>query len=658
MISCTAAVPLSAAPCERDVMIYGATAGGAIAAIAASQEGMSVVLVEPGRHVGGMISGGLGRTDHGRKAVVGGLSREFFRRVGAHYGEPITWYFEPHVAESVLRDWLKSAGVEVHFGRRIESVETADRRITSVRMTDGSTYLARVFVDAGYEGDLMARAGVSYTWGREGQDQYGESLAGVREKTPKHQFDVPISPYDENGDLLPGVYGGDPGRPGEADRKVQAYNFRLCISRRQDNQVPFPRPPEYDPKRYELLKRYLAKKGKELQLGDILSILPLPNDKADVNNNGPVSTDHIGGNWDYPEGSYDRRREIWEDHVHYQQGLFYFIANDPSVPHHIQDELHEWGLAKDEFVDNDHWPHQLYVREARRMVGAFVMTQRDLQTERTKRDSIGMGSYNSDSHNVQRIPTPDGYVMNEGDMQVPVQPYEIAYRALTPRSDECTNLLVVGTLSASHVAYSSIRMEPVYMIVGHAAGIAAADSVKRDVPVQNIDVDRLQDRLRRQAQVLSLDDCEIPHVSSKELPGIVVDNLQAEVRGEWTGSTANGPWIDHGYLHDGNIDKEKKSVRFVANLPKSGEYELRIAYSSGANRATNVRVRFMTADGERTILLNQRTPPETPPFHSLGTYRFSAGPSNWLEVDAAASNGYIVADAVQWRPVIATTDKQ
>lgn len=507
-IACLFATYGIAAEVKRyDLVVYGGTAGGVITAITAAQEGMSVVLIEPGKHVGGMVTGGLGATDSGNKGVIGGASREFFRRLGKHYGEPIAWYFEPHVAERVFTDWLKVAGVKVVFGQRLDlgSVKLKDGYITQIKMEGGATFVAKVFVDCTYEGDLMARAGVSYTIGREGMEQYGESLAGRREKCEHHQFKEKVSPFDEAGKLLPCVYGGEPGSIGQADKKVQAYNFRMCLCNRKDNQVPFPKPADYDPRRYELLKRYL-RASPDLTLDKIAYIKMMPNDKTDLNNRDAFSTDHIGGSWEYPDADYKRRQEIWADHVSYVQGFFWYLANEPSVPKRIQNELNKWGLAKDEFVDNGNWPYQLYIREGRRMVGHYVMRQADLQTDRTKPDSIGMGSYNSDSHHVQRIPTADGGVINEGDMQVPVKPYEIAYRAIVPKPQQCANMLVPVCFSASHVVYSSMRMEPQYMILGQAAGLAASYAAGRNVPVSKVDVPWLQKRLRDGKAVLHIGD--------------------------------------------------------------------------------------------------------------------------------------------------------
>lgn len=636
-----------------DVVVYGATASGTMAAISAANEGTSVVLLEPRQHVGGMVSGGLGATDFGNKSVIGGMSREFFIRVGRHYGEPISWYFEPHVAERVFRDWLAEAKVPVLFDHRLAAVEKAGNRVRRIRMENGAVFAARVFIDCTYEGDLMARAGVSYTVGREGMDQYGESLAGRREKCEYHQFKVAVSPYDENGRLLPCVYGGDPGRVGQADHKVQAYNFRICMCNRKDNQVPFPKPANYDPHRYELLKRYLQA-APDLTLDQIINIKMMPNGKTDVNNNGAFSTDHIGASWDYPDADYKRRQEIWDDHVSYVQGFLYFVANDPSVPKRIQDELNKWGLARDEFVDTGHWPHQLYIREARRMMGEYVMTQADLQTDRTKPDSIGMGSYNSDSHHVQRIPTPDGAVINEGDMQVPVRPYEISYRALVPRQTECENLLVPVCFSASHVAYSSMRMEPQYMIMGHAAGLAAAWAVRNDAAVGKVDVGWLQKRLREQKQVLSMAEAVGEGLDPRSLPGVVVDNVSAQVRGDWASSAWLTPFVGSEYFHDDDRHKGECAVRFVPSLPSAGVYELRIAYTAAPNRATNVPVIVHSADGDRLITINQQKAPATPPFVTLGRFRFKAGSEGYVEIRNDATRGHVIADAVQWLP--ATVD--
>jgi hypothetical protein len=352
----------------------------------------------------------------------------------------------------------------------------------------------------------MAQAGVSYTWGRESSAEYNESLAGVRDRTPLHQFLVPISAYDSNHHLLPEISSEPKGETGSADKKVQSYNFRMILSDDPANRVAFPKPPNYDPHRYELLARLLEANAKKLgrspMLREVSLIARIPNHKADFNNNGPFSTDYIGKSWEYPNGSYAKRKQIWQDHVDYTKGFFYFLAHDPRVPKALQEETNRWGLAKDEYVDNQNWPNQLYIREGRRMVSDFVMTQKDLQTELTKPDPIGMGSYNSDSHNVQRIVNAEGNVENEGDMQVAVKPYQIPYRVIVPKRSQTTNLLVPVCFSASHVAYSSVRMEPQYMILGQAAGVAAAMAIHDNKAVQDIDSSRLTHRLVEQGTVI------------------------------------------------------------------------------------------------------------------------------------------------------------
>lgn len=491
-----------------DVVVYGGTAGGVIAAVAAASEGARVALLESGRHLGGMVSGGLGWTDYGKKEVIGGYSLEFFERVGKRYGKPIEWHFEPHVAEEVFREMVREAGVNVFYSHRLREqagVRKTGARVSAITLVNGVSFKGKIFVDASYEGDLMKQAGVSYTWGREGSAQYGESLAGVREHTPKHQFTVRVSPFDESGRLLPEIYSGTKGETGTADRKVQAYNFRLCMTNVRDNLVPFPAPANYDPRRYALLARMLqamTEAGQTVRMNQLMSPDPLPNGKTDTNNNGAFSTDFIGGSWRYPEANYRERERIWQEHQDYIAGFLYFLAHDKQVPSALQQEINQWGLAKDEFVDNGHWPHQLYIREARRMVGDFVMTQKDIQVELTKPDVIGMGSYNSDSHNVQRVATTDGSVENEGDMQVPVKPYQIPYRVMLPKRKEATNLLVPVCFSASHVAYSTLRMEPQYMILGQAAGLAATMAMKRHVSVQDVDTRALTARLRTQKVVM------------------------------------------------------------------------------------------------------------------------------------------------------------
>jgi hypothetical protein len=539
LIVAAALVPLAGAEQDFDLVVYGGTAGGAATAVAGARHGLRVALLEPGRHIGGMVSGGLSGTDVGRREVIGGLALEFYWLAGRHYGlhrhlQEIAWMPEPKVAEAIFRRMLSDAKVtllEQHRLREKDGVVKQGNRVVEIITGNDSRFRAKVFADASYEGDLMAQAKVSYTYGREGVAQYGESLAGVRAHTENHQFAVDISAYDENGRLLPEISAEPRGEPGSADKRIQAYNFRVIATTAPENRVPWPKPVGYDPKRYELLARYLAAMtkymGRPLTMNEVGLIRLIPNGKADLNNRGGFSTDYIGGNYGYPEGSYAERERIWKDHVDYQQGFYYFLANDPRVPKSLQDEVREWGLAKDEFADTANWPNQLYVREGRRMVGDFVATQKDLQTDRTKPDVIGMGSYNSDSHNVQRHVAEGGIVLNEGNVEVPVQPYQIPYRVLLPKKSEAENLLVPVCFSASHVAYSSLRMEPQYMILGHAAGVAAALAAKSGAAVQDISLAELQKRLISEGAVFEYG----PEFQAKALAAIRQRSQPARPRG-------------------------------------------------------------------------------------------------------------------------------
>ena len=509
-----AALAAPAAVRDFDVVVYGGTAGGVIAAVAAAREGLKTALLEPGGHLGGMVSGGLGWTDYGRKEVIGGYALEFYYRVGRHYqmplyGQDLAWVHEPHVAEDIFRSMVNEAGVALFEHQRLrekDGVRKEGARVAGIATESGDQFTAKVFIDSSYEGDLMAQAGVTYTFGREGATQYNESLAGVRDRTPYHQFLVDVPARDDAGNLLPEISSRRLPPPGTADKAVQSYNYRMCFTDVAANRVPFAKPAGYGSARYQLLARLIRARmqaeGRAPELSSLLKIDRIENGKADVNNNGAFSTDYLGGSWSYPDASYAERARIWRAHKDYQAGLFYFLANDPQVPAPLHQEMNRWGLCKDEFTDTDNWPNQLYIREARRMVGEYVMSQKDLQTERAKPDAIGMGSYNSDSHNVERIVGPDGNVLNEGDMQVGVQPYQIPYRVMLPKQAEVVNLLVPVAFSASHVAYSSIRMEPQYMILGQAAGVAARLAIESGKPVQAIDVAALIATLRKQGAVL------------------------------------------------------------------------------------------------------------------------------------------------------------
>lgn len=519
---------------EADVVVYGGTSSAVIAAVQVARMGKTVMLISPDKHLGGMTSGGLGYTDVGNKEVVGGLAREFYHRIWSYYKDPESWrwqmqsefgnkgqgtaamddeagtmwLFEPHVAEAVFEGMIRENNIPVYreiFLDRKNGVNKTGNRIQTITTLSGKTFKGKVFIDATYEGDLMAAAGVSYTVGREANDVYGEQWNGVQYGVfhHGHYFKTDISPYktpeDPASGLLPCISGDSIGKNGTGDSKIQAYCFRMCLTDNTDNRKPFPKPADYDPGQYELLARVLESGWNEV----FQKFDAIPNAKTDTNNHGPFSTDNIGMNYDYPEASYERRRKIILEHEAYQKGLMYFLANDQVVPEKIRKEMNRWGLAKDEFMDNGNWPHQIYVREARRMIGGYVMTENDILGHREVPEPIGMGSYTMDSHNVQRIVTPEGFVQNEGDIGIhPHEPYTIAYGALTPKKKECSNLLVPVCLSSSHIAYGSIRMEPVFMILGQSAGTAAVQAVDDNCDVQDIRYDILQKQLSDDGQRL------------------------------------------------------------------------------------------------------------------------------------------------------------
>ncbi len=528
ILSVSTTISLAADITTVDVVIYGNTAAAVAAAVQVKRMGKSVVIVGPDKHLGGLSSGGLGWTDSGNKEVIGGVSREFYQRVKKYYDEPETWRwqkpetypryrpqddaqwtFEPHVAEQVFEDLVREYKIPVHRDQWLDrkpgkGVEMKGGRIESITMMSGQIFRGKMFIDATYEGDLMAAAGVSFVTGRESNQQYGETLNGVQARNALiHQFTHPISAYKVPGDpssgMLPRISPDPPGEEGAGDQKIQAYNFRMCLTRVPENRVPFPKPAGYDASQYELLLRDL-KAGSRHIYGKFDM---LPNGKTDTNNHGSFSTDNIGMNYDYPEASYERRREIIKEHETYQQGYCFFLANDPRVPEDVRAWYGQWGLAKDEFVDSGHWPHQIYVREARRMVGDLVVNENHLKGTIPPKRPIGMGSYNMDSHHVQRYVDTDGFVRNEGDVQVnPGGPYPIDYGAIIPRKAECENLLVVCAVSSSHIAYGSIRMEPVFMVLGQSAATAAAIASDAQVAVQDIEFARLRKRLREDGQVL------------------------------------------------------------------------------------------------------------------------------------------------------------
>ena len=520
---------------QADIIIYGGTSAAVISAVEAVQSRKSVIIVSPDKHLGGLTSGGLGFTDSGNTNSIGGLSREFYHRVWLHYndssawkwqkhseygntgqgtvamdGESKTmWIFEPHVAEKIFEDLVNENNIRVYRDEwldRESGVEVIDNKIVSMTTLSGKKFRGKIFIDATYEGDLMAAAGVSYTVGREPCSQYNEEWNGVQAGVYHHghYFKTPIDPYVTPGDpssgLLPYI-SDEPVEPNcTGDNKIQAYCFRLCMSNHPENRVPFEKPEGYDPADYELLARVFESGWNEwFAKYDII-----PNRKTDTNNHGPFSSDHIGMNYDYPEASYARRREIIEDHTKYQKGLLYFVSTDERVPEEVRNKMQEWGLAKDEFTDNDNWPYQLYIRESRRMIGSYVTTENEVLGKIDVPDPVGMGSYTLDSHNVQRYVTAERDVQNEGDVGVkPKKPYRIAYGSIIPRKGECENLLVPVCLSSSHIAFGSIRMEPVFMILGQSAAAAAVIAIDNKINVQDVPYRQLEQVLLSKSQILN-----------------------------------------------------------------------------------------------------------------------------------------------------------
>jgi hypothetical protein len=499
---------------EADICIYGGTSAGVSAAVAARRKGKRVALLEFGEHVGGLSSGGLGATDIGNKAAIGGISRDFYKRLGKHYGHEEMWTFEPGVAEQTFLTMLKEAGVSAEFNKHLVKVHkngTQGGGITAIEMEDGSVYKAKMFIDATYEGDLLAMAGVSYHVGREANAVYKETLNGVHFGHPNHNFKAFIDPYVEEGNprsgLLPLVQDEKPGVQGDGDKCIQAYNFRMCLSLEPSNRKPFPKPANYDAKRYELLRRYIN----AWQFDSMRLSIAMPNGKSDTNNYGAIASDHIGANYRWPEAGYEEREAIFQDHVSYTAGLFYFLQNDARLPKHVLDYMAKWGLPKDEFTGTGGFPHQLYVREARRMISSLVMTEHECRGLRIHENSVGLAAYNMDAHNARRVVV-GGRVINEGNVEVaPERPYPIAYEAIVPKQEECTNLLVPVCLSSSHIAYGSIRMEPVFMVLGESAAIAATLALEQGISaVQKLPYAGLKKALVEAGQILSWPDAVDP----------------------------------------------------------------------------------------------------------------------------------------------------
>jgi len=482
---------------DVDVCVYGGTSGGVTTAVQATRRGRKAALLVFNRKVGGMTAGGLGATDIGNKAAFGGIAREFYQRVGKVYGKDESWTFEPKVAEAVFEEMLAEAEVPVYRECRLSEVETAEGKIVSVTMENGLRVRAKVFVDASYEGDLMAKAGVSFVVGRESNTVYDEIYNGIHIGNPNHNFRVFVDPYRKEGDpssgLLPGISDDLPGTQGEGDDCVQAYNFRVCLTQAK-NRLPFPKPEGYDPERYTLLARYINN-----GVWDVLSLtVSMPHGKTDTNNYGAFSSDNIGMNHPWPTADYQTRERIFQDHVTYNQGLYWFLCHDPRVPERIRDEVRTFGLPADEFTDTGGWPHELYIREARRMVSDVVMTEHHCVGAKLPENPIALAAYQIDSHNCRRI-VMGGRAFNEGNVEIAVaKPFPIAYESIVPKRTECTNLLVPFCLSASHSAFGSIRMEPVFMALGQVSAHAATLAIDGKCAVQEVDPEELRQTLTQE----------------------------------------------------------------------------------------------------------------------------------------------------------------
>lgn len=672
-----------------DVVVYGGTSGGIAAAIQVKRMGGSVVVIEPTKRIGGLTTGGLGQTDIGNKAAIGGVSLEFYQRIRKHYSEPSAWKwqkreeyrsggqsvtnqaeaamwtFEPSAALTVLEAMAKEAGVPIVYGERLDrtnvdgpktkGVTKDGAHITTIMMESRRTFAGRVFIDATYEGDLMAAAGVSYTVGREANATHKETLSGVQVANSKHHQLVPgVDPYVKPGDpssgVLPGLDPKGPGEEGAADARVQAYCFRMCVTDHPDNRIPFAKPDGYDERLYELGLRNFEAGEKRIPWSNS----SMPNRKTDINNNFGFSTDFIGQNYEYPDASYTERAAIIARHLKYQQGLLWTWSNHPRVPEHVRKEISRWGMCKDEFTEGNGWQEQLYIREARRMVGAYVMTQHNCQGRVVAERPIGLAAYTMDSHNVQRYVDKNGHARNEGDVQIGgFAPYAIDYGSITPQQTECDNLLVPVCLSASHMAFGSIRMEPVFMVLGQSAATAALLSIEAKSPVQTVDYAKLKTRLLADKQVLEWTGpkpASATNIDLKSLPGLVVDDEAAERKGfESTGSVV-GPFVGSGYRHDSDMTKGECSAKFRFKLASAGKYEVRVAYPPNPNRATNVPVTIKHAAGSTTVKLDQKKKPTQGAFEPVGTFDFAAGEAV-IEITNKDTNGHVILDAVQLLPL-------
>jgi hypothetical protein len=640
-----------------DICVYGGTASGVMAAYTASKMGKKVLLIEPGKHVGGLTTGGLGYTDIGNKYAVTGLARDFYRRIGAHYGKFEQWIFEPHVAENILLSYSKKAAVPIQYQRRLVRAVKQNGFISTI-ITESSNALgkssfqtirAKVFIDCSYEGDLMAAAGVRYFTGREDNTLYGETYNGVQLRD-KHQFPDGIDPYRIPGHPESGLLWGISDRilatAGSGDKNIQAYNFRLCLTNDPANRIPITRPADYDSTKYELLLRYLAKYPAK-SIDAFMKIDRMPNHKTDINNNGPFSTDMIGMNYDYPEADYAKRAAIQSAHEAYVKGLLYLTGHDARMPAALREQMLQWGYPKDEYTDNGNWSSQMYVREARRMQGVYVMTQANCEGKEKVTDGIGMAAYTMDSHNTQRIVV-NGMVKNEGDVQIGgFGPYPISYRAIIPRKQECSNLLVPVCLSATHIAYGSIRMEPVFMVLGQSAAMAAVMAINQKATVQDINVAGLQQELKAHP----LADNSIPEILLDDS-----DSLHVSFTGNWKTETRGGygPTL---HTSTGNNGEQATAV-FSTAIQQTARYNLYLYYPKTAKASSITQVTVSDGKTDVSVLLRDkdiRVEGQTSgEWVSLGVYTLTAGSKATITISNKDADGTIAADAILLVPETGT----
>ncbi len=639
---------------EVDICVYGGTSAGVIAAYTAKMNGKSVLLIEPGSHLGGLSSGGLGYTDIGNKYAVSGLARDFYRRVGAHYGKFEQWIFEPHVAEEIFKQYISHANVEVLYQYRVNSVQVVKGQIQSINLESstgaGASQLirAKVFIDCSYEGDLMAKSKVTYRVGREANKEYNETYNGVQLRD-KHQFVDGIDPYRVKGKPESGLLWGISPEAllpnGTGDKKVQAYNYRICLTDNPSNMIPIVQPDNYDSNRYELLVRMMEKEPTR-PFNMILKPDLMPNRKTDINNNGPFSTDMIGMNYSYPEASYEERKKILKDHEDYIKGFLYFIATSKRLPSHLGKEMRKWGYPRDEYQDNGNWSPQIYVREARRMVGEYVMTQANCEGTAIVDDGVGMAAYTMDSHNIQRVVV-NGMVKNEGDVQIGgFPPYPISYRSLVPKKSECSNLLVPVCLSATHIAYGSIRMEPVFMVLAQSSAVAASIAIDRKLAVQDVDVKALQQKLKADP------------LANKKTPELLIDNDDANgvtVTGSFVRMTKSPGVYGPSLLADTVLNEYRSSsVKFAPTVTKAGAYDLYVYCPRTPHGTSKLTVVVDDGKSKKSVVISPneikvegQTSGE---WIGLGSFNLPVGKRASVTISDQGADGIIVADAVLFVP--------